>query len=117
MDWRGYLGLDKIEIRAKSTMATDIAAGEHEKKDKKSFEEIVPHPYHDFRDVFAKESFDELPERRPWDHAIELIPGSRPIDCKVYPLSPDEQKELDAFLSSSSKRRMVDCDLYKIIAN
>ena len=30
-----------------------------------------------------------------------LIPGSKPSGCKVYPLSPPEQKELDAFLKEN----------------
>src|SRR5882724_12154004 len=35
------------------------------------FEDIVPKPYQEFRDVFAKESFDELPDWKNWDDAIE----------------------------------------------
>ena len=34
---------------------------------------------------------------------VELIPGSKPSGCKVYPLSPAEQKELDAFLKENLK--------------
>ena len=58
----------------------------------------VPDHLREFTLVFSKESFDTLPEPRPWDHAIELVPGEKPSDCKVYPLSPKEQKELDVFL-------------------
>ena len=46
-------------------------------------------------------SFDDLPNPKPWDHAIELIPGGAPSGCKVYPLSPSEQKELNAFLKEN----------------
>ena len=42
-----------------------------------------------------------LPEPREWDHAVEIIPGSNPTGCKVYPLSPVEQKEMDAFLKEN----------------
>ena len=42
-----------------------------------------------------------LPPQKPWDHAIELEPGSKPTNCKVYPLSPKEQVELDAFLEEN----------------
>ena len=35
----------------------------------------VPYYVKSYQDVFAKENFDKLPERKPWDHAIELIPG------------------------------------------
>ncbi|CAG8720966.1 13594_t:CDS:2, partial [Acaulospora colombiana] len=69
----------------------------------KRFEDYVPDHYHKFRDVFSKESFDELPARKPWDHAIELKPGSEPFKCKIYPISPNEQAELDAFLDENLK--------------
>ena len=42
-----------------------------------------------------------LPESKPWDHAIELVPGAEPSGCKVYPLSPSEQRELDVFLQEN----------------
>ena len=71
--------------------------------EKKSFEEIVPPQYHEYKSVFSKESFDELPDRKPWDHAIELKPGSEPHRCKIYPLSPNEQAELDSFLDENLK--------------
>ena len=32
---------------------------------------------------------------------MELIPRSKPSSCKVYPLSPPKQKELDAFLKEN----------------
>ena len=51
--------------------------------------------------MFSKESFDALPDSRPWDHAIELVPEKEPSGCKVYPLAPKEQKELDAFLQEN----------------
>ena len=51
--------------------------------------------------MFAKESFDDLPESKPWDHAVELIPDATPKSCKVYPLALSEQKELDAFLKEN----------------
>ena len=55
----------------------------------------------EFRSVFAKENFDILPEHCKWDHVIELIPGAEPKSSKVYPLSPLEQTELDAFLEEN----------------
>lgn len=55
----------------------------------------------EFRDVFSEKEFDHLPPRRPWDHAIELTPGFKPTDCKIYPLSPKEQDALDEFLSEN----------------
>jgi hypothetical protein len=67
----------------------------------KSFRELVPKAFHDFEDVFSKESFDELLKRKPWDHAIELELGAKTSSTKVYPLSPNEQEQLDAFIEEN----------------
>jgi len=69
----------------------------------KPWNSVVPPQYHDYEDVFTKKDFDKLPERRPWDHAIELTPGSKPTDCKTYPLSPQEQKSLQEFIDENLK--------------
>ena len=61
----------------------------------------VPEYLWEFTSVFSKQSFDVLPEPKEWDHAVELIPESKPSGCKVYPLSPTKQKELDAFLKEN----------------
>ena len=61
----------------------------------------IPPYLHEFHSVFSKESFNDLPESRPWDHAVELQPNTNPKGCKVYPLSASEQKELDAFLKEN----------------
>ena len=39
-----------------------------------SFEDIVPKPYKEFKDIFAKESFDELLDWKKWDnHCISIL--------------------------------------------
>ncbi|SJL15225.1 uncharacterized protein ARMOST_18711 [Armillaria ostoyae] len=82
--------------------ANDLAAAAHAEKPTKTFEEMIPPDYHSFRDLFSKENFDELPERKPWDHAIELIPNAKStLDCKVYPLNRNEQEQLDKFLDEN----------------
>jgi len=44
----------------------------------------------EFRDVFAKESFDELPDQKQWDHAIKLVPDARNFSTQSIPPSPGE---------------------------
>ena len=44
---------------------------------------------------------DILLEPKEWDHAIEMIPGSKASNCKVCPLSLSEQKKLDVFLKEN----------------
>jgi hypothetical protein len=52
--------------------------------------------------VFHKNSeTDELPARKPWDPAIELILDAQNKSCKVYPLSISEQEQLDKFLEEN----------------
>ena len=55
----------------------------------------------EFTSVFSKQTFDILPEPKEWDHAVELIPGSKQSRCKIYLLSPSKEKELDAFLKEN----------------
>ena len=57
--------------------------------------------YHKYKDIFAKETFDELPPCQPWDHTIELFPGNHKVNCKTYNLTIAEQKELDNFLEEN----------------
>ncbi len=93
---------EAIRIRVARHVANDLAAKANAEKKAKTFEEMVPEWCRDFKDLFDKESFDELPEPKPWDHAIELIPNANAnLDCKVYPLNRAEQEELDNFLDEN----------------
>src|SRR5271156_2555049 len=87
------------EIRASSTISTHLA--EAFKVNSEATLPSVPDYLHEFKDVFSKKSFDVLPEHKDWDQAIELIPGEKAASCKVYPLAPSEQKQLDLFLKEN----------------
>jgi hypothetical protein len=78
-----------------------LAEGFKQNSDPTDHGDHIPPYLHDFHSVFSKASFDELPEPKPWDHAVELLPDASPKSCKVYPLSALEQKELDAFLKEN----------------
>ena len=71
------------------------------------FKDAVPKPNQEFRDVFAKEYFDELPDQKQWDHAIELMPDAQTFSTKVYPLALFEQKQLYKFLDEYLKRGCI----------
>ncbi|SJK99857.1 uncharacterized protein ARMOST_03168 [Armillaria ostoyae] len=82
--------------------ANDLTATANVEKPKKTFEEMVPPDYCSFHDLFSKENFDELLERKSWDHAIKLIPNAKStLDCKVYPLNRDKQDQLNKFLDEN----------------
>lgn len=67
-------------MRAMGSMATKLAAAAHEAKGEQTLEDSVPEHYlRDYRSVFEKKDFDKLPERKKWDHTIELKPGAEPI--------------------------------------
>ena len=52
--------------------------------------------------MFKKKDFDELPPSHPWDHVIELLPGTEPqLNCKIYPLSQDEREKMEAFVDEN----------------
>ncbi|KAJ3007050.1 hypothetical protein NUW54_g3696 [Trametes sanguinea] len=96
-----FLQSRAVQIRARSSVAMDIAIEQNKSRIAKSFEDIVPEHYRDFRDVFDEATFSTLPEHRPWDHAIELLPDAKPYCGKIYPMSLDEQKALDDFLEEN----------------
>jgi hypothetical protein len=67
----------------------------------KGFEDIVLMSLHTYANVFNETAFDSLPERRKWDHAIELEREPSPGFRKVYPMTLTEQMEMDAFLEEA----------------
>ncbi|KAG5724837.1 hypothetical protein E4T56_gene12619 [Termitomyces sp. T112] len=89
------------EIQASQTTSQHLAEAFAANSQPKPFPSTVPNHLHDFEDVFSKASFDSLLECKQWDHVIELIPDAEPSSCKVYPLAPCEQDELDAFLQEN----------------
>src|SRR5258707_6989133 len=67
----------------------------------------VPECYKDFADVFSEEAFAHLPPCKAWDHTIELHPDAKLPRGRTFPLSPAEQKELDAFLRENLANRRI----------
>ena len=94
----GLLPPPSMNIRASSTISQRLAEAFQSNS-----EALTPIPDYlkEFTSVFSKQSFDVLPEPKEWDHAVKLIPDSKPSGCKIYPLSPAEQKELDIFLKEN----------------
>ena len=84
-----------------ATISTRLAEAAKGDTPAAKLKEMLPKPYLNFRDVFSKESFNEHPERKQWDHVIDLKPESQPFSTKVYPMSPVEQKELNDFLKEN----------------
>ena len=90
------------EMRATSSVSQCLAkAFKHNSEASAPSGQSVLEYLKEFDSIFSKESFDAQPESKKWDHAVELIPGEKASNCKVYPLAPTEQKELDQFLKEN----------------
>jgi hypothetical protein len=60
---------------------------------KREWHDFIPNQYHRFKKAFLESASEWFPERKKWDHAIDLkedAPTS--LDCRVYPLSQEEKK-------------------------
>jgi Aspartyl protease len=91
------------ELRAYSNISTEIAIKHEETAKRKTFDEQVPREFREYQDLFEPSSFDELPDRRKYDHAIDFIADAK-LDnwkSKIYPLSAEEEKRLDEFLEEN----------------
>ena len=58
----------------------------------------VPAFYHEFVKVFGKEMRFVLPEHRPQDSAIDLLPNKEPPSGKQYLMSQDELQLLREYI-------------------
>ncbi|GLB45151.1 putative retrotransposable element tf2 155 kda protein type 1-like [Lyophyllum shimeji] len=91
------------EIRASQTTSQRLAEAFTRNSAPKSFCDAVPDHLHDFGGRILQGRVRQTPGAQAMDHAIELEPGSTPSSCKVYPLAPNEQAELDAVLEENLK--------------
>jgi len=94
---------EAIWIQAKTSISQGLA---HQHIDDKAKVEL-PEVYAEYRTVFEKEASERMPERKAWDHAIDLKTDFIPKDCKIYPLSPEEQKEQDKFLEENLRKGYI----------
>jgi hypothetical protein len=92
---------EEVDIRATGNFLQHLAEAYNKNVKVKSFHDDIPNHLHDFEDIFSEESYDVLPECKQWDHAIELVPNAQMCNCKIYPLSPVEQKGLDEFIEEN----------------
>ena len=70
----------------KTTISTQLAIDATKPKEC-PWQEMVPKEYHQFGVVFSNKAAQRFLAKRPWDHAINLIPDAPPtLNCKVYPL-------------------------------
>src|SRR5260221_3485848 len=93
-------------IIGKSTVAQGLAIAAQDQT-KRPWQEIVPPEYHRYK-IWSEKEPERFPEKRPWDHAIDLkedVPAS--INCRVYPLSPMEKEEQQKFLDTNLRLKRI----------
>jgi len=99
--WATGLFPQAEHIHVTAMVSQWLVEGFWQKSQPADHEKHIPLHLRDFHSVFSKDSFDELPRTKPWDHAVELTPDATLKSCKVYPLSASKQKELAAFLKEN----------------
>ncbi|KAI2659925.1 Transposon Tf2-9 polyprotein [Labeo rohita] len=67
----------------------------------------VPAEYLDLKEVFSKSRAASLPPHRPYDCAIELLPGTSPPKGKLYSLSIPEREAMEKYISDSLAARFI----------
>ncbi|CAM4706099.1 unnamed protein product [Leuciscus chuanchicus] len=67
----------------------------------------IPPEYRAFQDVFSKQLATTLPPHRPWDCAIDLLPGATLPHGKVYPLSIPEQKAMEEYVEEALRQGYI----------
>ncbi|KAK3516573.1 hypothetical protein QTP70_021975 [Hemibagrus guttatus] len=61
----------------------------------------IPACYSRFSDVFCPKEASKLPPHRPWDCAIDLIPGEPVPRGKIYSLSIPEEKAMEEYINEA----------------
>lgn len=61
----------------------------------------IPSVYHDLQEVFSKDKALSLPPHRPYDCAIELLPGAPLPSQKLYNLSKPEKESMEQYITDS----------------
>jgi hypothetical protein len=86
IDWRNFRveaeeGTDSLKMRSSEMNSGNLEANCRneaeegtESPEKRSLDKTPDYPTI-FEKVFSEDAFNDLPPRRKWDHAINLVPG------------------------------------------
>ncbi len=67
----------------------------------------VPCEYLDLKGVFSNSRAASLPPHRPYDCAIDLLPGTSPPKGKLYSLSTPEREAMEKYISDSLAAKII----------
>ncbi len=99
---------DEPQVSLQKTMTVSELAQKAMDKTEKTFKQMVPTQYHQHQKVFSEEALQWFPPKRPWDHAIDLLPDTpKTLDCKVYPLALTKGNTLTMFLNKQLEKGYI----------
>ncbi len=67
----------------------------------------VPTEYLDLKEVFSKSRAASLLPHRPYDCAIDLLPGTSPPKGRLYSLSAPEREAMEKYISDSVAAKLI----------
>jgi hypothetical protein len=86
---------------AKTTTAIQLALEAASTK-KREWYNFILSQYCKFKKVFLESASEQFPERKKWDHAIDLKEDAlTSLDCRVYPLLQEEKKVQKEFIKTN----------------
>ncbi|KAL0192201.1 hypothetical protein M9458_010497, partial [Cirrhinus mrigala] len=67
----------------------------------------IPAEYRAYQDVFSKLAVTHLPPHRPWDCAIDLLPGAQLPKGRIYPLSIPERQVMENYITEALNQGFI----------
>ncbi|KAK2898059.1 hypothetical protein Q8A73_014439 [Channa argus] len=67
----------------------------------------IPEEYLDLKEVFNKARATSLPPHRPYDCAIDLLPGTSPPRGRLFSLSAPEQEAMKEYISEALEAGLI----------
>ena len=106
-DFTNEIPEEDTAIVRRTTKSTDLAIQAADNTER-TWQEQVPSEYHKFGKVFDEIASHRFPPKRPWDHAIDLLPDAPEIlDCKNYQIPEGYAKALDEFITEQSSKGYI----------
>ena len=100
--WDDIEEMPELRIYAAGNISAEIKIEYMKDKELITFETAIPTQYHMYKKVFKDAGFQALPQRKPWDHAIDLKPGATLQKLtKAYPISPLEDQSMKGFIEEN----------------
>ena len=94
--------LSEIEKAIEDKQADNGSAQEE-----REIKEQLPEQYHEFADVFSKIKSDELPERKEYDHRIELEKEVELGYCPLYRMTAEELQAAKDYIIENLEKGFI----------